>query len=100
MQTCPQAKTNPDPNRRKSGFKRPLEPDLKVLQEMGVKPENFEEINVEKLEERAELYSDVPTLKKRRRRFEEETAPELVNVTNAKVKNDRLRRFKLINENI
>lgn len=84
---------------RNNGFKRPMEPDLQVLLEMGVKPGHFEEINVEKLEERAELYSDVPTLKKRRRRFEEETAYELVNITNAKVKNDRLRRFKQLNEN-
>jgi hypothetical protein len=44
---------------------------------------------------RADTYSDVPTLKRRARRFDEEVADELVQVRNAKVKNYRLKKFKL-----
>ena len=35
----------------------------------------------------------MPTLKKRSKKFDEEVAPELVNVTEAKLKNLRYKRF-------
>ena len=55
----------------------------------------FKEFDVDKMVERAEKFSDVPLLKKRTRRFDDEVAPELVNVRDAKLKNYRFKRFKL-----
>ena len=53
----------------------------------------MEEIDIAKLEERVEKFEDLALLKKRSRKFDEEVAPSLVNISNAKVKNWRLKRF-------
>ena len=44
----------------------------------------MEEIDIEKLEERVEKFEDLALLKKRSRKFDEEVAPSLVNISNAK----------------
>eukprot|EP00093_Oithona_nana_P005510 05510.XXX_40953_41102_1 [CDS] Oithona nana genome sequencing. len=46
------------------------------------------------MEQRAERLSDMNTLRKRKRRFDEELASEFTSVTSAKLKNLRLKRFK------
>ena len=56
--------------------------------------EHFEEFPIQKMEERAERLSDMPLLRKRKYRFDEETATEFTSVTEAKKKNLRLERFK------
>ena len=53
----------------------------------------MEEIDIAKLEERFEKYEDLSLFKKRSRKFDEEVAPSLVNISNAKLKNWRLKRF-------
>ena len=47
---------------------------LMLLREMGVNLENHEEFNIEKMENRAEDFNDMPTLRKRVKRFDEEVA--------------------------
>merc|ERR1712080_190626 len=69
-------------------------PTIETLKAMGVVPENHEEFNIEKMETRAEVYNDMPTLRKRVKRFDEEVAPPFVNISIAKLKNLRLKRFE------
>merc|ERR1712080_352540 len=69
-------------------------PTIETLKAMGVDPENHEEFNIEKMETRAEVYNDMPTLRKRVKRFDEEVAPPFVNISIAKLKNLRLKRFE------
>merc|ERR1712126_505636 len=57
--------------------------------------EKFEEYDIEQMKARATKFSDVPCLKRRARRFDEETANELVQVKVAQRKNERFKRFKL-----
>jgi len=57
--------------------------------------EMYQEYDIDKMEGRAEKFSDVYTLKRRARRFDEETADELVQPKQAQRKNDRFKRFKL-----
>lgn len=57
--------------------------------------EIYQEYDIDKMEGRAEKFSDVYTLKRRARRFDEETADELVQPRQAQKKNDRFKRFKL-----
>jgi len=57
--------------------------------------EIFQEYDIGKMKDRASKYSDVPCLKQRARRFDEETANELVMVNEARAKNRRFDRFKL-----
>ena len=58
------------------------------------------EYPIEKMEQRAERLSDMPTLRKRKNRFDEETASEFTSVTEAKIKNLRLKRFKLEEDDV
>ena len=53
-----------------------------------------QEFCIEDMEQRAERLSDMNTLRKRKRRFDEELASEFTSVTSAKLKNLRLKRFK------
>ena len=46
------------------------------------------------MENRAEEFNDMPTLRKRVKRFDEEVVPPFVNVSIAKLKNLRLKRFE------
>merc|ERR1712200_93912 len=69
-------------------------PTIETLREMGVNLENNEEFNIEKMENRAEEFNDMPTLRKRVKRFDEEVAPPFVNISIAKLKNLRLKRFE------
>merc|ERR1711973_103029 len=55
-------------------------PTIETLREMGVNLENNEEFNIEKMENRAEEFNDMPTLRKRVKRFDEEVAPPFVNI--------------------
>jgi len=57
--------------------------------------EVYQEYDIDKMEDRAHKFSDVVTLKRRARRFDEETADELVQPKEARRKNDRFKRFKL-----
>ena len=56
--------------------------------------EYSQEFCIEDMEQRAERLSDMDTLRKRKRRFDEELASEFTSVTSAKLKNLRLKRFK------
>merc|ERR1712156_1283648 len=69
-------------------------PTIETLREMGVNLDNHEEFNIEKMENRAEEFNDMPTLRKRVKRFDEEVAPPFVNISIAKLKNLRLKRFE------
>ena len=69
-------------------------PTIETLREMGVNLENHEEFNIEKMENRAEDFNDMPTLRKRVKRFDEEVAPPFVSISIAKLKNLRLKRFE------
>jgi len=60
--------------------------------------EIYQEYDIDKMEDRAEKFSDVNMLKRRARRFDEETADELVQPKEAQKKNDRFKRFKLGDE--
>jgi len=60
--------------------------------------EVYQEYDLDLMKERADKYSDVPSLKRRARRFDEETANELVQVKEARAKNQRFKRFKLGDE--
>ena len=55
----------------------------------------YQEYDIDKMKDRANKYSDVPCLKRRARRFDEETANELVQIKEARAKNERFKRFKL-----
>ena len=57
--------------------------------------ECFQTYDIDQMKDRAEKFSDVKTLKRRARRFDEETADELVQVKEAQRKNLRFKRFKL-----
>ena len=61
---------------------------------MVVNLEDHEEFNIEKMENRAEEFNDMPTLRKRVKRFDEEVAPPFVNISIAKLKNLHLKRFE------
>ncbi len=80
------------PRKKMRGYKKPKMDVMAARKEM--MPDELEEYNIPKMEERAEKLSDVPTLKRRARRFDEETANELVQVREAKLKNLRIKRFK------
>ena len=71
----------------------PAKKRLKLISDAKIM-ECFQEYDIDKMVGRADRLSDVPLLKKRARRFEEETANELVQLKEAKRKNVRFKRFK------
>ena len=79
--------TENDDEREEWKPKRPVIPNVPLM-------EYNQEFNIEDMERRAETYSDMDTLRKRKRRFDEELANEFTMVTAAKLKNLRFKRFK------
>ena len=70
--------------RRKWRYKMP-KMDVAAEKRAMTVNEEFEEYDIEKMEMRADKLSDVPQLKKRARRFDEETANELIQVSMIKL---------------
>ena len=54
----------------------------------------MEEYDIEQMEGRAERLSDMPAIRWRAGRFEEEVAPEFTMVVRAREMNERLERFR------
>ena len=66
--------------------------------EDGLVLQYMEEYDIEQMEERAERLSDMPAIRWRADRFEEEVAPELTMVARARDMNERLERFRVQEE--